>query len=186
MSGALGFIDYLTKGFRWVSSNDPLPVALIGPGSGGSNGFSPTVNVTPVAEAYGAGDVIQGALTLPLAGPTGGSKMLIIGSGLLIPLAAVPSGMTSFTLQLYNVTPPSALANNAVWNLPSGDRTAYLGSVPLGTPVDLGDTLYVQTTGLVIPVTVPSGGSLFAYLVTNGAYTATAVAYVVTLETTPL
>lgn len=29
MSGALGFINYVTKAFTWVSSNDPLPVTLV-------------------------------------------------------------------------------------------------------------------------------------------------------------
>jgi len=65
--------------------------------------------------------------------------------------------------------------------LPSGDRASYVGSIALGTVVDVGDTLYVEQTGLTKQITVPAGGSLFGYLVTNGAFTATAAARVVTL-----
>jgi hypothetical protein len=145
-------------------------------------GFSPTNTFTPTAVAYSAGAVIQGARTLATAGPNAGGRMVILGARLLIPITAVPAGMTSFTLQLYSVTPPSALANNTTWDLPSGDNVSYLGSVALGTPVDLGSTLYVEQIGINKPLTVPSGGSVFAYLVTAGAYTATAVAYTVTLD----
>ena len=145
-------------------------------------GFSPTATFTPTTANYTAGAVIQGARTLATAGPNAGGRMVILGSRLLIPITSVPAAMTSFTLQLYSVTPPSALANNAAWDLPSGDNASYLGSVALGTPVDLGSTLYVETLGINKPLTVPSGGSVFAYLVTNGAYTGSAVAYTVTLD----
>jgi hypothetical protein len=47
--------------------------------------------------------------------------------------------------------------------------------------VDVGSTLYVEQTGLTKQITVPAGGSLFGYLVTNGAFTPTAAARVVTL-----
>ncbi len=80
--------------------------------------------------------------------------------------------MTSFRLHLYNTRPASALADNAAWDLPSGDRSAYLGYVDLGTPVDVGSTLFVQTTGIgskQIKMGVTS--SLFGYLVTNGGFT---------------
>lgn len=159
-----------------ATTANPLPTSSQG------FGFSPTVNVTPAAAGYGAGDILQGALTLASAGPTAGGKLVILGARLLIPITAVPSAMTTFFLHLYSVTPPSALADNAVWDLPSGDRASYLGSVALGNPVDVGSTLYVETTGINKPITVASGGSLFGYLVTTGAYTATAVPYVVTLD----
>jgi hypothetical protein len=89
-----------------------------------------------------------------------------------IDVTAIPSGMTSFRLHLYNVTPPSAPADNAVWDLPEGDRAAYLGYVDMGTPVDVGSTLYVQQTGLDVDVLFAST-SIFGLLVTNGGYTPT-------------
>jgi hypothetical protein len=82
--------------------------------------------------------------------------------------------MTSFRLNLYNATPPSALGDNAVWDLPSGDRASYLGYVDLGTPVDIGSTLYVQQTGLDYDFLMGATNNLFGYLVTNGGFTPSA------------
>lgn len=127
-------------------------------------------NATP----YTAGDVLgatAAAITLPTIGPAGGGEVLITSAALEIDVAAVPTGMSSFTLYLYNVTPPSALADNAAWDLPAGDRTAFIGQFSLGTPVDLGSTLRVQIDSLNLQVTVPSGGSLWAYLSPSVGFT---------------
>lgn len=100
--------------------------------------------------------------------------MISIESSVLrVDLAAVISGMTSYTLHLYNVTPPSALGDNAAWDLPSGDRSAYLGSISLGTPADVGSTLYIETQNHNKRVKL-SGTSLFGYLVTAGGFTPSA------------
>jgi hypothetical protein len=135
-----------------------------------------SVTRTNDTNAYTAGDVIgaatgsTAALTFTAIGET--NKVIrITGTRLEIDVAAVPSGMTSFRLHLYNVTPPSALGDNAAWDLPSGDRASYLGYVDLGAPVDVGSTLYVQQTGLDYDFLVDGTTSLFGYLVTNGAFT---------------
>lgn len=158
-------------------------VAIVGAdGSVASfGGYISSATATAVAEAYSAGDVIQGALTFANIAPATGGSILISNTRLRVDATAVQSGETSYTLQLYSATPPSALANNAAWDLPSGDRAVYVGAIALGTVVDLGSTLYVEQTGLTKQITVPAGGSLFGYLVTNGAFTATAAARVVTL-----
>jgi hypothetical protein len=144
-------------------------------------GYLTSATFTPAAAAYVAGDVIEGAKTFALAGPTGGGAVIITNTRLRVDNNAVISGETSYTLQLYTVTPPSAFADNAAWNLPSGDRASYVGAITLGTVVDVGDTLWIEQTGLTKQITVPAGGSLFGYLVTNGSFTATAAARVVTL-----
>jgi hypothetical protein len=128
---------------------------------------------------YLAGDIIGTATgsTAAIAFPAIGSAGKIIritGARLKIAVASVPSGMTSFRLHLYNATPPSALGDNAVWDLPAGDRANYLGYVDLGTPVDLGSTLYVQSTGLDYDFLMGATDGLFGYLVTNGGYTPSA------------
>ena len=146
-----------------------------------SGGFLSSATFTPAAAAYAAGDIMQGAVQFSNIGPSGGGAIILSNTRLRVDANAVQSGETSYTLQLYNVTPPSALADNAAWNLPSGDRASYVGAIQLGTVVDVGDTLWVEQTGLTKQITVPSGGSLFGYLVTNGAFTATAAARVVTL-----
>jgi hypothetical protein len=78
--------------------------------------------------------------------------------------------MTSFRLHLYDATPPSATADNAAWDLPAGDRANYLGYVDLGSPVDVGATLYVQTDQVNKQFRA-STADLYGYLVTNGGFT---------------
>ena len=154
-----------------------------------SQGYSAAVTLTRPADtsAYAANDVVgaatgsTAALTFADMGPSG-KEIMITSVALEVDVAAVPSGMTSFDLHLYNVTPPSALGDNVAFNLPSGDRASYLGKINLGTPVDLGSTLWVETENLNKQVKL-SGTSLFAYLVTVGAYTPSSAAVkVITLH----
>lgn len=160
-------------------------VQAISPG-----GASAAVSVTRMNDtnAYLANDVIgaatgsTAALTFASIGPSGG-EVTITSVSLEIDAAAIISGETSYVLYLYNVTPPSALGDNAPWDLPSGDRASYLGFINLGTTQDLGSTLYVQTDGVNKQIKLAST-SLFGYLVTNGAHTPTAQrVYVITLHT---
>ena len=142
-------------------------------------GYAASATITRPANttAYTAGDVVgaaAAAFSLPDLGLSG-SSILITSTSLEIDVSAVPSGMTSFRLHLYTVTPPSALADNAVWDLPSGDRASYVGYIDLGTPVDLGSTLYVEVSGINKQVKL-TGTGLFGYLVTNGGYTPSSAA----------
>lgn len=145
-------------------------------------GYSSVVSFARTADTnvYAALDVIginnagspgAAALTFAGIGPAGGGEVIITTAQFEIDIAAIVSGMTSFVLYLYNVTPPSALVDNNAWDLPAGDRASFVGYVPLGAPVDLGSTLYVLTTQINTQFTVPSGGSLFGYLVTVGTWT---------------
>lgn len=141
------------------------------------SGYASSVTVTRPSNTntYGAGDVVGVAVNaaITFANATGGAgEYLITSVWFERDVTALISGETSYTLHLYSVTPPSGLADEATWDLPSGDRASYLGSVNLGTPVDLGSTLYVEQNGVNKQVTAAST-SLFAYLVTVGTYTAT-------------
>lgn len=159
------------------------------------NAYSSSVTLTRTADtsAYTANDVIgaatgsTAALEFPNIGRRGGGQFLLTTIQFEIDVAAVISGMTSYRLHLYNVTPPSALGDNAAFDLPSGDRASYLGFVDLGTPVDLGSTLYVETNQYNKQIEVPSSGSLFGYLVTIGAYTpSSAMVHKITLHSVAL
>lgn len=121
--------------------------------------------------AYTAGDVVGGALEFTGYGASG-AILLLNESRLLLRIAAIPSGMTSFRLHLYNVTPPSAIADNSPWTFSTaGDRDAYQGYIDLGTPVMHGASApFVQIGGHGKHVYM-AGTSLFAYLVTNGGFT---------------
>lgn len=141
----------------------------------GSNSFvsSPTVTRPADTTAYTAGDVVGGVITFANATPGSNAGVFVNFASLLWNLAAVPSGMTSFRLHLFSVTPPSALADNTAWDLPSSDRAAYLGFIDLGTPADVGSSVYVQTSGpnLTMQQMFAASTSLFGYMVTNGGYT---------------
>lgn len=154
-------------------------------------GYSSAVTLTRTADAnaYLANDIVgaatgsTAALTFANIGPSAGGEVFITTVKLVINIAAIPSGMTSFVLYLYSATPPSALGDNAPFNLPAGDRATYLQPVNLGSPVDLGDTLAVVTAQVNQQITIPSGGSLYAYLVTAGAFTpASATVFTITLK----
>jgi len=153
-------------------------------------GRTRAVSITRTADttAYTANDVI-GAATGSTAGiqfehlGTAGGHVRITNSELERDVAAVISGEGNYRLHLYTVTPPSALGDNVAFDLPLGDRASYLGYLDLGTPIDLGSTLYVQAEQAK-DVTLGLEGALFGYLVTIGAYTpASASVCKVTLHT---
>ncbi len=140
-------------------------------------GYSPKATVTRPNDttAYGAGDVVGGAFAIGEFGPRE-STMMVLASSLIVDADAVISGETSYRLHLYNAMPPSALADNAVWDLPAGDRPYYQGYVDLGTVADIGSSLFVQSSDLINRCvrTAQEAGVMYGYLVTVGGYTPTA------------
>jgi hypothetical protein len=141
---------------------------------------SKTVSVTRPNDAspYLANDVI-GASTGATAAieftdiAKAGSEFMITGLDFRVNVAALISGEAAYRLQLYSATPPSALGDNAPWDIPSGDRSVYLGAIDISTPVDEGSTLCIKMREINAQVRL-TGTSLFAYLVTVGPYTPTA------------
>lgn len=147
---------------------------------GGAGSYTSSVSITRTNDinAYTANDVVgaatgsTAAVEFTTLGPSAG-RVLITSIELEIDAAAVISGETSYNLYLYNVTPPSALGDNAAFDIPAGDRASFVGKIALGTPVDEGSTLYIRTD-IVNAQFKLAGTSLFGYLVTVGAYTPTA------------
>lgn len=135
--------------------------------------------------AYDAGDVVgpsAAALTFADIGPAAGGHVWITKADLEIDIASFPSGMGDFRLELYSVTPPSALADGATWSLASNDVASHVGTIVLGTPVALGAALKCTAAGINQQFYVPAGGSLYSYLVTTGAHgTTSAAAYKISL-----
>lgn len=192
-TGAGGLVDSVniaqfggtavTLGQKVMASSLPVVIASDQTGLNGVAYSSPLTITRPANQTpYTAGDVVGGALTFTSMGSNGG-RIMLTSDQLELDITAIPTGMTSFTLYLYNVTPPSALADNAPWDLPAGDRASYLGFVPMGSPVDLGSTLYVETNIINKQIKL-AGTSLFGYLVTAAGYTpaANSEVYVATLH----
>lgn len=135
--------------------------------------------------AYSALDVV-GATAAVIkfngVGPPGG-RVLITSVSLRIDVTGIPAGMTSFRYHFYGATPPSALADNAAWDLPAGDRSAYLGYIDFGSPADVGSTLYVQSDQINKQFQLAAGSSdLWAYRVTSGGFTPAGNSEVYTTE----
>lgn len=148
-------------------------------------GFAASATFTPAAAAYSANDVIATAQEFTNIGPISGGPIMITTVSLEVAETALQASEAAYRLHLYSVTPPSAPADNAAWDLPSGDRVSYRGFIEMGTPVDLGSTLYVETTGVNKQLNLPAsvnGGSLFGLLVTIAGFTATATARKVKLH----
>ena len=127
-------------------------------------------NQTP----YSIGDVVGGALTIANVGPSGGGDVLINAVRVNALITALPSGMGLFNLEIYSATPPSALADNSPWTRPSGDDATYMGEIA-GIMASAKGT-GTQRVDLILEninqqFNVPSGGALYAYLVTQAAFT---------------
>lgn len=142
-----------------------------------SKAYRAAVTVTRPSNttAYTAGDVVgdtsgSAIITLSGIGPSAG-YVIIQSVGLVFSDASVPSGMAAFRVHFYSAS-PTAIADNAVFNLSSNERADYLGYVDLPTPSDLGNSLYTQADycGRLVKLASAST-SLFAEIETRGAYT---------------
>jgi hypothetical protein len=128
--------------------------------------------------AYTALDVLGGTTT-PLSliefaniAPVGGGSIVLLYASLRVDVGTVPAGFGQMRLHLYN-SAPAAIADNAAYNLPAADRAKYLGSLTLGAPIDLGDTLFSEDDFLRKQI-VATSSSIFAIAQTISAFTPTA------------
>jgi len=165
-------------------------VAGAGGGGGGSGnstaGITASASFTPTAVAYGAGDLISVAQEFVFTYSNGlaipsGSLIRILSATMKIDATALQASEGAYSLYSYGVTPPSAQADNATWTLASADLPSYKGMMSMGTPVDLGAALYVQSNGIDNDIKL-TGTSLFGELVTVAAFTPTAVARQINLR----
>jgi hypothetical protein len=148
-----------------------------------------SVNLTRTADINGyiAGDVIGNGTTSiwtfeNVLGTTG-AHFFITSATLKVAVNAVPSGMSSFRLHLYNANPAN-IADNAAFNLPAGDLSKYLGYIEFSTPTDFGDNLFSQVDNINKKLKLATGAtSIYAMLETRGAFTpSSACVKTITLE----
>lgn len=132
-------------------------------------------DVVGVADAVTPANAGSAVLQFSNIGPAGGSILLVDWS-LMIALSSVPAGMGAFRLNLYDAA-PDAILDNAAWDLSSADdRSKYLGYLDMGTPVDVGSTLFVQVQQQPKQVKLANGSTtLFGVLRTIAAYTPAAL-----------
>jgi hypothetical protein len=139
--------------------------------------YRSTVTITRPSNttAYTAGDVVgdtggSAILTLSSIGPSGG-YILIQSAALIFGDSTVPSGMGAFRIHLFSSS-STAIADNAPFDLTSGERDAYMGYIDLSAPQDLGSTIYTQVDypGRLVKLAAAST-TLFVEIETRGAYT---------------
>lgn len=152
---------------------------------------SATVTRAATTDAYTANDVVSTAaganisFTNVLATPGGVFK--VIGAKLRIDVNAVPANMAGFKIHLFNAA-PTAIADNAAFNLIEADRAKYLGNVAVTVPIDLGDTIFVSVDSLgLLGKLAASSTTLYAQLTTDGNYTpAASEVFTITLVVVPM
>lgn len=181
----------------FVTGPNNGPVEVIG-GTGGAvsvadagssltvdgKGYRSTVSITRPSNTtgYTAGDVIgiadsgtpanagSAIHTLTTIGPSGG-YILLQSAALIFSDSSVISGMGAFRVHLYGSS-PTAILDNAAFDLVSGDRAAYMGYFDLPAPLDLGSSLYTQADSIGRQIKLASAStSLFVEIETRGAYT---------------
>lgn len=144
-----------------------------------------TVTITRPSNTteYTAGDVVgiadagtpanAGTAIHELLIPASDRFVIVQEVQLLIHVASVPSGMAGFRVHFYNSS-PTAILDNAAFDLVANDRAKWLGAVDLPTPIDRGSTL---TTSVTFPGNVlklePGSRGVFVQLQTLGTFTPT-------------
>ena len=138
------------------------------------------------ATGYTAGDVIgiadsgtpanagSAIHTLSNIGPAGG-YVLVQSARLVIGETSVPAGIGVMRLHFYNAS-PTAILDNAAFDLVAGDVAKYLGFVDMIAPTDFGSHIVTQVNAPGLMIKMPSSTTLYAQLQSIGAYTPTAEA----------
>lgn len=123
--------------------------------------------------AYAAGDVVGGLLQFSGLGMPG-LPVLIQSASLEVDAAALIASEANYTLHLFNAA-PTAILDNAAFDLKVADRAAYLGSILLGTPAAFTSTLWIGVDNVGKLIKMGASRDLWGYLTTAGAYTPTAL-----------
>jgi hypothetical protein len=172
-------------GLKIDGSGTALPVTLTGTSvTTLVQGYSAKTSFTVGTAAVTAGGTIgaTGNSTLQFAAIAPGSGCIEIrGVQLEFDRAAIVSGETSYRLYLYSAAPGSALSNGTAWSLQSGDRSTFLGYVDLGNVAAIGSSVVYAEVNNVGKQVKLNSANLFAYLVSNGAYTPTGETVSVTI-----
>lgn len=139
--------------------------------------FNGSAIFTPAAASHLANDVVGGARSFGQLDAE--TNWIITSASLMIADATVVA--SGWRLYLFNVTPPSALADDAAFSLAAGDRASFVGTIDLGNTLDFGDTQYIEVSGINKHMHVNTG-QLYGYLVNLTTITPPAVAHTVILN----
>jgi hypothetical protein len=154
-----------------ISDTNPIPVT--------KSGSSVSASITRPANTtlYTALDVICSSSTTPTVSTFSnvstntGAKVKITRAWIRIDVNAVPAGMSGFYVHLYNAN-PTAIADNAAYDIPEADRAKYIDNIYITTPDDFGSTLYSSIQNIEVNCKLAAGSTtLYAILQTVGGFT---------------
>jgi hypothetical protein len=129
---------------------------------------------------YAIGDVIGQSpaanLVFTAAGAPPGANLLITLAEIQTIQASIPSGLGAKRLHLFS-RPPTAIADNAAFDVVAADRPFHLGFIDMPAPVQLGSVHLSQTINPFAMQIVldPDQNRFWAALQTLGAYTPSAL-----------
>lgn len=141
--------------------------------------YTPSITFTRPNDTtpYVANDVIGSAVSANLALPNvgaAGSLIQILSASVLIRRTAVPTGMTTLRLHLWDAS-PAAIADNAPFAAADGDATKYAGTIEFPAVAVVGGGFVWSAVDYVgRPIRMVST-SLFANLVTIAGVTPSAL-----------
>ena len=128
-------------------------------------------NVDPYTALDVIGTAATSTLTFNNVSVSEGGYAVIMGARLRMDTASVPAGMGAFRLHLYS-DDPTAIADNAAYNLPAADRAIHIGWVDIPAPEDLGDTIKAQDDNLNVTCSLlPGSRTIYGILQTIDACT---------------
>lgn len=149
-------------------------------------GYYASMSVTAIAAAIGANDVMGTPQALTWTDSNGGKfkggELRLVSSLFYIADTALIASEAGYALKLYSSLPANIPADNAAWDIPAGDRAAYVGSLAIGTPVDIGSTCLVEVDTYTKQITVASTGVSYGVLQTLAGFTATATVRTIILH----
>lgn len=149
------------------------PAPITGGGCQASAQVTRPANQTQYANGDAIGDDDGSAIIAwPALGPAGGllqieTVRLVIHSG------TVPTGLTTDPLRLHlYAVEPTAIADNAAWDLVAADRAKYIDFIQLPAATDLGSTVISRVNGAGVTARLePGSTTLYGVLTTTSAVT---------------
>jgi hypothetical protein len=165
-AGGGGILGWLSAIFRTLSNG---------------TGFASTATIQRPsgATAYTANDVYGSIIQLSNIGPSGGN-VFINNIKIMFNTSTPPSGMTSLVIYLYSASPPSAIADNLVFNGASADRDFHLTEDGITLPIATmrgGGSFFAMASNINRQIKLAANStSLWAYVVTPSAFTPTSSA----------
>lgn len=152
-----------------VLATDQQPLVVASPAAMVRIDRTRPANTTPYTALDVIGDTGGSAIITFAAMGAAGDNMLLTSAAVRYDVAALPANMAALRLHLYTAA-PTAIVDNAAWDLVSGDRANYVGFIDITTLNDFGSTLYTQVTQINKHVKL-AGTALYGLLQTIIGFT---------------